>query len=111
MYQISTERLLEYIRLGRQGEPLGIVQEIEVWPYEQMLYAQPRICPMEFWHTHGSPNRGHTTRPFNNQQKKKRICRILDFAVPAEHRVKLKECEKRDNYIDLNRELKKNVDH
>ena len=25
------------------GDPVGIVQEIYVWPYEQMIYAQPRI--------------------------------------------------------------------
>ena len=31
----------------------------------------------------------------------------MDFAVHADHRVKLKECKKRDKYIDLARELKK----
>ena len=30
------------------------------------------------------------TRPGNNQQKEKRISRRLDFAVPADHRGKLK---------------------
>ena len=39
--------------------------------------------------------------------KKERTCRIVEFAVPADHRVKLKECEKRDKYIDFARELKK----
>ena len=39
--------------------------------------------------------------------KKKRICRIVDFAVSADHRIKLKECEKKDRYLDLARELKK----
>ena len=39
--------------------------------------------------------------------KKKRICRIVNFAVPADHRIKLKECEKKDKYLDLARELKK----
>ena len=39
--------------------------------------------------------------------KKKRSCKIVDFAVPADHRIKLKECEKRDKYLDLARELKK----
>ena len=34
-------------------------------------------------------------------------CKIVDFAVQAEHRVKLKESEKRDKYLDLARELKK----
>ena len=36
------------------------------------------------------------TRPYNNQQQKKRTCRIVDFAVPADHREKMKESEKKD---------------
>ena len=32
---------------------------------------------------------------------------MVDFAAPADHRIKLKECEKRDKYLDLARELKK----
>ena len=39
--------------------------------------------------------------------KKKRTCKIVDFAVSADHRIKLKECEKKDKYLDLARELKK----
>ena len=39
--------------------------------------------------------------------KKKKICKIVDFSVPANHRIKLKECEKRDKYLDLASELKK----
>ena len=35
----------------------------------------------------------------------------MDFAVPADHRVKLKEREKKDKYLDLARELKKTVEH
>ena len=31
----------------------------------------------------------------------------MDFAVPADHRVKIKESEKRDKYLDLTGELKK----
>ena len=38
------------------------------------------------------------------KKKKKKICKIVDFGVPADHRLKLKEWEKRDN---LARELKK----
>ena len=41
------------------------------------------------------------------KKKKKKICKIVDFAVPADHRIKLKECEKRHKYLDLARELKK----
>ena len=36
---------------------------------------------------------------------KKRTCQIVDFAVSADHRVKLKENEKKDKYQDLAREL------
>ena len=32
---------------------------------------------------------------------------IVDFVVPADHRIKLKEIEKKDKYLDLARELKK----
>ena len=32
---------------------------------------------------------------------------IVDFAVPADHRINLKECEKKDKYLDLAREFKK----
>ena len=39
--------------------------------------------------------------------KKKRTRKIVDFAVPADHRIKLKECEKKDKYLDFARELKK----
>ena len=38
--------------------------------------------------------------------KKKRNCKIVDFAVLADHRIKLKEWEKKDKYLDLARELK-----
>ena len=61
---------------------------------------------MELWHSNGSPNLGQKTRPYNNQQKTK-TCKIVDFAVSADHRIKLKESEKRDKYLDLARELKK----
>ena len=39
--------------------------------------------------------------------KKKRTCKIVDFTVPADHRIKLKECEKKDKYFNLAWELKK----
>ena len=39
--------------------------------------------------------------------KKKKTCPLVDFAVLADHRVKLKEIEKKDKYLDLARKLKK----
>ena len=41
----------------------------------------------------------------------KRFFKIVDFAVSAEHRLKLKEYEKKDKYLDLGRELKKTTEH
>ena len=38
--------------------------------------------------------------------KEKRICQIVDFAVLADHIIKLKEYEKKDKYLDLDRKLK-----
>ena len=80
-----------------------------------MVYAQPRICPGKwdaltpqgFWDTNGSPNLRQTIRPYNNKKtnKQKWTCIIVDFAVPADHRVKLKESRKIGKY--LARELKK----
>ena len=49
-----------------------------------------------------------STRSYNNnKQQKKRTYSIVDFAALADHRVKLKECKKRDKYLNLARELKK----
>ena len=36
-----------------------------------------------------------------------KICKIVDFTVPSDHKIKLKECEKKDKYIDFASELKK----
>ena len=44
-------------------------------------------------------------------KKKKRTCKIVDFAVPDDHRIKLKESEKKDKYLVLIRELKKNKNY
>ena len=56
------------------------------------------------------PNLGQKTRPYSNQQKK-RTCKIVDFVVPPDHRINLKESEKKDKYVDLSRELKKSMEY
>ena len=33
--------------------------------------------------------------------KKERICKIVDFVVPADHRIKLKESKKKNEYLPL----------
>ena len=43
--------------------------------------------------------------------KKNRTRKIVNFAVPADHRIKLKESEKKDNYLDLVRELKNFIEN
>ena len=43
--------------------------------------------------------------------KKKRTCKIVDFAFSADNKIKLKESEKKDNYLDLATELKKYMEH
>ena len=43
----------------------------------------------------------------NNNNNNKKASKIVDFAVPAYHRVKLKEREKKNKYLDLARESKK----
>ena len=35
----------------------------------------------------------------------------MGFASPADHRVKLKESQMSDKYLDLARKLKKNMEH
>ena len=45
--------------------------------------------------------------PPQKKKRKRRICRIVDFAVPAEHGVKLKESTNKDRYLGITWELKK----
>ena len=72
----------------------------------QIVYEQTRICPGEwevqtslgFRDINRSLNFGQTTRLNDNQQKKESF-RIVDNAVPADHRVK--KNEKSNRYLDL----------
>ena len=66
---------------------------------------------LEFWDKNWSPNLSQMTKPSDSQKKKKkrRTCRIVDFAVLADRKVKLNENEKKDKYIDLARERKKQL--
>ena len=54
-----------------------------------------------------SLNLDQKTSPNNYQQKKKRTGKIVDFAAPVDHWIKLKENEKKYKYLDFARELKK----
>ena len=65
--------------MGGNGNLLEVKQEVQVWLYKQMVYAQPRICLGEWdtqtsprlWDTNGSPNLSQTTTPCYSQQKKR----------------------------------------
>ena len=39
--------------------------------------------------------------------KKQKTCHFVDFAVPVDHRLKVKESEMKDKYLDLARNKKK----
>ena len=94
MHQIGKE--------GFQGDPLGNVQKFKFDHANKWNMHNP--APVVGNDSH---KLGQKTRPYNNQQKKKKkIWKIVDF-VPADHRIKPKRCEKRDKYLDLFRELKK----
>ena len=90
------------------------MQEIYIRPYHQIVYAKARIrsgdwdtqTSLGFWDTSRSPNSSREPRPCDQRKKKERTCRIVDFSVSADHRVKIKGNENRDKYVDLARELK-----
>ena len=84
-----------------------------------MVYAQHRIRPRK-WDAqtprkferqtdHLISVRRPDLRRVNNNNKKERTCWIVDFSVPADHRVKLKESENNDKYLDRASELKKKL--
>ena len=80
-----------------------------------MVYAQPITCPTNYTHRLLWDFDIHTDHLISAtipdliiiKKKKKRTCKIVDFSVPADHRIRLKEGEKKDKYLDLARELKK----
>ena len=60
------------------------------------------------WHTHGSPILCQKTRPYTNQQKRE-LAKLLTLLSRLIIKFKLKECEKKDKYLDLAREVKESV--
>ena len=80
-----------------------------------MVYAQRNTCPKNNTHKLLWDFDIHTDHLSRLDliiiNKKKRACKIVDFAVPADHRRKLNECERKDKFFDLSRELKKTVEH
>ena len=62
-----------------------------------------------FLNTDGSPNSGQRPDIVLINKKQKRTCQLVDFAVPFDHRVKIKRSQKTNKYLDLPRELEKNA--
>ena len=112
-FSLSQTRL-NSVEFGKNNEIIIII----IWTRssEQVVYVQPRIHPGE-WDAQSYQgfdiqidHQILTRWPdlvIVNQKKKNRTYRIMDFAILAHHRVKLKESEKRDKYLNLARELKK----
>ena len=93
------------------------MQEIKIWQYNRIVYAQTRIHPrewdksnsLEFWDINN--NWFLTWNPeFELINKKKRTCHLLNFILWVDHRMKIKESEKINQYLDFARELKKTVE-
>ena len=91
---------------------------------EQVVYEQtwnPSWDAQTFWDfgiqmNHLILARGPELMILNQKKKKerrkkmkKRSSRKVDFVVPADHRIELKESVKRDRYLDLDRKLKKDM--
>ena len=69
---------------------------------ESVQKKEAHKISLGFWDTNRSRNPGQKTKPYDNSQKK-RTCRLVGLAVPADH----KENDQKNKYVDLARELKK----
>ena len=47
--ECSKQNYMTRLQGDREGDPLGIMHEIEIWIYSKMEYAQTGICPT-IWH-------------------------------------------------------------
>ena len=48
MQQMGVKEVQVLTWLGWEGDPMGNVQEIKIWPGWYMVYAQTRICPRKW---------------------------------------------------------------
>ena len=72
-----------------------------------MVYAQPSTRPKNDTHKLRWNFDIQTDHLISARRPDLIIIKIIDFAVAADHRIKLKECEKKDKYLHLARELKR----
>ena len=111
--QTCIEGVQDKAQLFNKSYSLRIVQKNKFRKFYQMLYSQTSICPRKldvynFTTGHLIPARQPDLVLINRKKKKKKKRRTccLDFIIPADHRVKIKESEKIDKYLDLAWELK-----
>ena len=100
----SIQRLEDYIEKHERGLITTIRVDTDNTINERMTTTRKQK-----WE--GKQLYGRFKRLINNISHQKtltwRICKIVDFAVPADHRINVKEGEKKDKYLDLVSELKK----
>ena len=112
MQQISTEGVQGETRLGRQWDPLGNVHTNQWYMHNPAPVLEndshKLLWDFNIQTDHLIPAKRPDLIIIN---KRRRICKIVVFAVPADHRINLKESEKKDKYLDLARELKRTVEH
>ena len=110
--QAGTKEIPEKIWPSGVGELQGTVQEIDIWPHWQMVYAQSRI-PLGKWNTkkilysfgmQTDPPVPASRLKLMLVNKKKKTCNLVDFAVPLDNRLNMKESKKLDKYFDPTRE-------
>ena len=97
-------------------DPLGIVQENEIWLYNQMMHAQIRIDRRKwdawnflgFWDSNRSLNSSQKTRLRDN--KNKRTCQIIDFSIMEENRENQRK-QKERQVLEPRKRTKKAVGH
>ena len=113
MQQISTQRMYDVSRMSREGDDCELCKKLKFdhlkkWHMHNLesvlvIETHKLLLDSEIQMDHLISARRPDVILIN---KKDKTCRIVNFAVPADNRVKLKECEKRDEYFDLPRELK-----
>ena len=100
--------------MGGKDDPLGTVQKLKVDQPDKWYVHKPEFVWENELHKNlwGFENQTENLIPVRRLdlvliKKKKRTCHLVDFAFTTNHRVKKKQSEKFDKYLDLARELKK----
>ena len=83
--------------------------EIKIWPYYQVVYKQTSIRPGNELYKILRDFAIKTDHQVDVNLKKTPTFHRVDFVVPVEQRVKIKESEKIDKYFDFVREPSKTV--